>query len=279
MSEDKSEKKIEEKKETKPQQYTYWFFTFNNYTLEEAEQLAEIFKSECKWYIFQEEIGEQGTPHLQGTISLVKRQRLTSLKVFNIKIHWKPTKCVKASIEYCTKEKTRNGKQWIYGINLEIPPTIKLIEPFGWQLELLNIIKQEPDDRTIHWFWEPDGNVGKSQMTKYLVVKHNAIICTGKSADIFHVLTKHKNIALVIVDCPRSQQDFINYGAIEQVKNGLVFSGKYDSTQLVFNSPHVIVFANCRPDLTKMSIDRWNVVDIRSLMGKEIKDDIIEGIE
>lgn len=67
---------------------------------------------------------------------------------------------------------------------------------------------------------------------------------------------------LIVVDCPRSQQDYINYGAIEQIKNGLIFSGKYEGTQLVFNSPHVIVFANEPPDYSKMSMDRWNVVQI-----------------
>jgi hypothetical protein len=83
---------------------------------------------------------------------------------------------------------------------------------------------------------------------------------TGKSNDMYHMMSKFpdKN-ELFIVDCPRSQQDYINYGAIEQIKNGLVFSGKYEGAQLVFNCPHIFVFANVPPDESKMSLDRWNV--------------------
>ena len=37
---------------------------------------------------------------------------------------------------------------------------------------VVDILKTEPDERTIHWFWEPKGNVGKTTLCKWLVVKH-----------------------------------------------------------------------------------------------------------
>jgi hypothetical protein len=55
-------------------------------------------------------------------------------------------------------------------------------------------------------------------------------------------------------------QDYIDYGAIEQIKNGLVTQG----TRLVFNCPHVIVFSNSEPDRETMSADRWNIVRINA---------------
>jgi hypothetical protein len=136
---------------------------------------------------------------------------------------------------------------------------IDIDEPGGWQTEIMDLIQEKPDLRTIHWFWEDKGNVGKTSLCNYLVIKHGALmLTTSKSNDMYHMISKFpdKN-KLFVVDCPRSQH--INYEVIEQIKNGLVFSGKYNGIQLIFNCPHVIVFANIPPDKSTMSIDRWNV--------------------
>lgn len=242
-------------------QYLYWCFTYNNY--DNVERLEQIFKHECKWYVFQEEIGKEGTPHLQGTICLKARQRMTELKKLNEKIHWESTKSVSGSLIYCNKIETKAGKVYSYGIDL--PEELDLEEPRGWQLEVLEIIKSKPDKRTIHWFWEPIGNVGKTTLCKYLVAKHDALMLTGKSNDMYHMLSKYpQKRKIIIIDVPRSSQDYINYGALEQIKNGLVFSGKYEGCQLVFNCPHVICFANEPPSTSQMSSDRWNIVKIKA---------------
>ena len=244
-------------------QYNYWFFTFNNYTVEQIEQLEQVLRHECKWYIFQEETGEEGTPHLQGTISLKVKQRLTQLKVINVAIHWEPTKCVKASIEYCTKYESRTGRIYYHGI--EIPEPLDLDEPYGWQLEIMDIIKTKPDKRTLHWYWESIGNIGKSVLCKWLVVKHNALMVTGKSTDMYNMLVRYPTKRKIIIcDIPRASLGYINYGAIEHIKTGLVQSGKYEGHQLVFNSPHIFVFANEPPDCTKASMDRWVIKNIRN---------------
>lgn len=257
----RDEKKVDAKQ--RPPMF-YWFFTWNNWVEAERCLLHRILEKECEWFVYQEEKGESQTTHLQGTIKLKSKKRLTALKKWHSAIHWEETKHVVSSIEYCSKEETRNGKQWLYGI--DVPQPIKVHEPRGWQLSVMDILNQEPDDRTIHWFWEPNGNVGKSQLCKYLVVKRDAVMLTGKSNDMFHQLSKLKNPVLVLVDVPRTSVEYINYGAIEQIKNGLIFSGKYEGAQLVFNSPHVIVFANIPPDYSAMSADRWKVYDISSML-------------
>lgn len=243
-------------------QSRYWCFTWNNYT--EIETLQQILNAECTWYIFQEETGENGTPHLQGTVYLQKTQRLTSLKKLCPAIHWEKTRSVKASIEYCTKYQSRTGK--VYSKGIDIPRQPKCPEVYGWQLQVLEILKDEPDNRTIHWFYDEYGGVGKSALTKYLYLKHNAVVVSGKANDMFHMLSKAKDIKVVVIDIPRSANGFISYGGIEAIKNGIVFSGKYDSTTLCFDTPHVICFANEPPDTTKFSEDRWHIVNIRYLM-------------
>lgn len=237
-------------------QYIYWFFTLNNYKNGDPEILVHLLGVECDWFIFQEETGQEGTKHLQGTIKLKIKKRLSELKKLNPCIHWEKTKSVKASVEYCSKLETRSGKQW--SKNIEIPEELDLEKPYGWQLEVMNIIKTKPDKRSIHWFWEPNGNIGKSTLCKYLVVKHNALILSGKASDMFHQISKFPNKrTLILFDIPRTSIGYINYAAIEQIKNGLIYSGKYEGAQLVFNCPHIIIFANEEPNTDSMSKDRW----------------------
>ena len=53
------------------------------------------------------------------------------------------------------------------------------------------------------------------------------------------------------------------FSSIESLKNGLLFSGKYESGQLVTPNPHVIIFSNwLPPNPRKLSRDRWNIFRI-----------------
>jgi hypothetical protein len=67
---------------------------------------------------------------------------------------------------------------------------------------------------------------------------------------------------ILIFDLQRAKEDYIPYGTIEQLKNGIFFSGKYEASTHVINSPHVICFANYPPDKYKLSADRWNIIEI-----------------
>jgi len=263
-----TENTVEQKKQGS--QHLFWCFTFNNYTEEQIEQIEMILRVEADWYVFQEEEGENKTPHLQGTFKLKNRKRLTELKrLITGDPHLEPTKKIPASIVYCCDHNKRVNNGRLFSMNVELPEIadpIEVDEPYGWQLNIMDILDKKPDKRTIHWFYSLCGKVGKSSLAKYLVVKRQAIMVSGKSQDMFSALRNAKSRKIIIIDAPKSTQDFINYGAIEQIKNGLVFSGKYESCQLVFNCPHVIVFANEPPDTSKMSLDRWNIVNILEIM-------------
>lgn len=248
-------------------QHFYWCFTYNNYDENGISRLIQILDHECNWYVFQEEKGDSGTPHLQGTLYLKKKQRMSALKKWNKSIHWESTNCVSGSIAYCSSEPKRCGQIWSNGITL--PEPLEIDEPYGWQLTVLDIIKEKPDKRTIHWFYEPNGNVGKTTLVKYLCVKHGATLIGGKANDAFFAMKKaidnNTYKRLVVCNLPRSSLDFVNYGALECIKDGLVFSGKYESGQLIFNCPHLIVFANALPT-GEMSADRWKIYNIDTLI-------------
>jgi hypothetical protein len=67
---------------------------------------------------------------------------------------------------------------------------------------------------------------------------------------------------IIIMNIPRCNEGHISYQALEQLKDGLAMSTKYEGGQMCMNSPHVVVFANTPPDMEKMSNDRFNIVNL-----------------
>jgi len=221
-------------------------------------------------YIIGTEVGEQGTPHLQGYIEFKNAIAFTSLSKMNERIHWEVCRGSRVqNIEYCSKECVLwntfplSMKQNILNTeysNLTWRP---------WQQEVLNLVQTKPDPRKIHWYWEPNGNSGKSYLIKYICIKHeHVIIATGKMTDVFNQINTYminnpgQAPTIILLDIPRSSQDFINYGCIEQIKNGCLYSGKYEGGICIYPIPHIIIMANQPPDTSKMSEDRWDIIQI-----------------
>lgn len=269
-----------EKPKAQGAQHFYWSFVWNNYEIDQIDQLIQICLHECDWYVWQEEVGEKThTPHIQGTLKLKKKQRMTALKKWNKKISWRATECIGASICYASKVATRAGRQWFNGIDIPGQDQKSLDQQIldeyyhdvawkPWQQMVIDICLTKPDSRKIYWFWERNGNVGKSYLVKYIDIIHDCIIGTGKKNDIYNeVLTwcqenRGKSPKVVVCDVPRYDIDYINYGAIEQIKNGHLYSGKYKGGKVRYKHPHVFIFANTPPDLTVLSADRWIIYEI-----------------
>lgn len=74
-------------------------FTMNNYP--STKLVDEI---ECKYIVYGKEVGESGTPHLQGTIVFPSQRTLKSVIKKLPGCHVEICKALQASIEYCKKE-------------------------------------------------------------------------------------------------------------------------------------------------------------------------------
>lgn len=259
--------------------YKNWCFTLNNYSTDDTKNilgtLGTLVLAHGAKYIFQEEQGENGTKHLQGFIDFGKRVREPTKEFsWTNKIHWEKARSRKHAIAYCHKSETRVGE--IY-TNIEFAEEIEVLpveEMASWQKEVISIVEGPRDKRTIHWFWEPEGGIGKTALSKYLALKHEALILSGKATDMYYGIIKYaekrsgKFPKIIILDVPRSTTNFISFQGIESVKNGLFFSSKYESDMCIFNCPHVLIFANEYPDTTKLSKDRW---DIRKIEDGELR--------
>jgi len=242
-----------------------WCFTWNNYQENDIEILETYFRHFCFKFCFQEETGENGTRHLQGVMSLKKRARWNEFGLPKC-IHWEGCKHVTKSYEYCSKTETRTGK--IFAFNYVIPKELKLLKPENfnqWQKDILDIFRNEPDDRKVYWFWSKNGGVGKSAFAKYLVAKENCLFFEeGKKADIMHLIftCDASRLDKIVIDVPRANGNSISYKSVESIKNGLIYSSKYEGGYKLFNPPHLIVFANMPPQEDQLSADRWVIRNI-----------------
>jgi len=242
-----------------------WCFTWNNYPDDAMETLETIFKDFDIEYVVGREVGAEGTPHLQGYIeSNLKIRPVEKLKLPTA-IHWEKCKGSRAqNVDYCTKD-----GQYTHSLKLKPPRKLKLITPReGWQQDIVNLVQTEPNDRDIHWYWETTGGVGKTSLCKYLVVKHGAIILGGKAADIRNGILDYLNTNgnvpdIVVINLTRSQETFVSYEGIENIKDMLFYSGKYEGGMVCGVPPHLIIFSNFAPQKYKVSSDRWCVTEIK----------------
>ena len=125
-------------------------------------------------------------------------------------------------------------------------------------------VSAESDPRKIMWYWDQSGNTGKSFMANYLGLLHGATILTGgKYPDMAYIYAQ-KPTNIVIFDLSRTTEDYMTaiYSMSEHLKNGRIVSTKYESKTIWTGNPHVIVFANFKPDPNKWSTDRYDVIQL-----------------
>ena len=258
-----------------------WCFTYNNYSIVEMEQLEHVFKtlSEVEGFIFQEEVGDgsagdtaAGTPHLQGYFEFKGKGRWSQLKLNSKRCHFEKAKGSRAqNVAYCSKERTWIGSEKKFSRNFKPKRALKVLKEeqlTEWQKGIIANIQEEPDDRTLNWFWSKAGNVGKTTFCKYLTHTFGAIALGGKAADCRNGVASHLEKTgecpeFVVMPIPKSfDPTYVSYEAMENVKDMYFYSGKYEGGMVCGNCPHVYVFSNFCPDVEKMSEDRWNIVEI-----------------
>lgn len=248
-----------------------WIMVLNNWTNDELNKISSICSEKCKYAIIESEVGEQGTPHLQGYIELKTKARPSSL--FNIpRIHFEKAKGTREQNDnYCSKDNK-------IVVSIGRPKPIKLIQNlYEWQKDIIKMMNEEPDDRKVYWFWDEIGNIGKTQFIKYCIVKHKILYCNGgKMSDIMNLVFNQDmdETNTVMFNIPRANYGHVSYSALESIKDGLVCNTKYETGVKVFNSPHLFVFANFPPDdPSKLSADRWVITNLRGTMKDMDSDD------
>ncbi len=136
-----------------------------------------------------------------------------------------------------------------------------------WQQSLNDLLEEEPDRRTIIFVVDEIGNSGKSWFADWYQQKTGEtcqVLTPGKRADMAYMLPMQ--LRVLFLDAPRAKQsEFIQYDFLEDLKNGRVFSPKYESVMKTYEPMHIVVCMNEEPDRTKLSSDRYKVINIRQL--------------
>lgn len=262
----------------------YWSFTLNDFTKDDILRLQNWDSSIVPQLVFQDEIGKKGRHHLQGALCLKKKGR--PLKAIQVLLGHKRThvekkkkdSTVEQLFNYCVKDgeeryhehliKSELQVRYIRGWKKKRPLALVTYDILNKKQKQIADMFKEPEDplfgRLIYWFWEAKGNVGKTILGTYFVDNCLCIEVSGKKADMKHGIAAYKDKNghgpdIVIIDLPRDDLDYVNYGAIEKIKDGKFFSGKYESGMVRYNRPHIICFANSPPHTERMSLDRWRV--------------------
>lgn len=162
-----------------------WCYTLNNYTDEERQTLVDY---PNVYHVVGKEVGENGTPHLQGYFVFKTAKRLAAMKKVSSRAHWEVAKgSTDANFVYCTKD----GDFGEYGIRPKTPKETGEEQHARW-LDVIRSAKDgtceeeypkefvqyngtitrmlEPtcqiiDEYTGHWWWGPPGS-GKSRQAR-----------------------------------------------------------------------------------------------------------------
>ncbi len=234
-----------------------WGFTLNNYTDSDICSISAKIKAYCRFGIFAKEVGEKGTPHLQGYFELRKKARPSG--IFGIKrIHFDHKNRGRAcNVRYCEKDNDvvmRHPQPYLENIDIF----------YKWELDIIQILKYPAHPRRLHWIWENIGNAGKTTFAKYIYTHYkNCVVMSGKATDMKNGIVTYQSTnkclpEIIIIDIPRSTNiEYLSIPGIEEIKNMFFFSGKYEGGMICGKPPHVIVFANVPPIKRSLSIDRW----------------------
>ena len=128
-----------------------------------------------------------------------------------------------------------------------------------WQSEVVDMLKTQ-NDREILWIYDKKGNNGKTVLCKQLSMHHGAAVYNNAGKKDISYAYDYQPI--VAFNLTRTTQGRVNYEVMESLKDGLLFSSKYESTMKVFTPPKLVVMSNSLPDFSSMSEDRWKVLTL-----------------
>ena len=102
------------KHQARTARYTNWVFTLNNY---HEKMMPRFNKIKMQWLRYGEEQGDEGTPHLQGCVVLLKNKKSSFQNIINgetfgewaKECHWERMKgTIAQNLEYTGKEATED---------------------------------------------------------------------------------------------------------------------------------------------------------------------------
>lgn len=166
------------------------------------------------------------------------------------------------------KERPHEYLRYPRAINLfanRAPPAVlREGEPRAWQRDLAEEVDGPANDRTVIFYVDPEGGKGKSWFQQWYYSKNphkTQILSIGKRDDLTYMV--NSLCSVFFFNLPRNGMQFLQFSVLEQLKDRMVHSHKYQSKLKILQVvPHVIVFTNEQPPLDAMSEDRYDIRNI-----------------
>lgn len=169
--------------------YLSYCFTINNWTDADVTELKKLEESpRTRYLIIGKEVGEEGTPHIQGYVYFHNQTVFSTVKKFLTRAHIEPSRgSVEDNVKYCSKDgdfyehgdkpvsQKRKGElgaeYWESNKKLAVEGKLDEIDPklFLTHYRTLKVIasdhKHMPPDNAVlnnYWYYGPSGT-GKSR--------------------------------------------------------------------------------------------------------------------
>lgn len=122
------------------------------------------------------------------------------------------------------------------------------------------------DDRGICAVYDPRGASGKTWLVRWLYERGSGFYvpptCKSSQTIIQFVASGYRGEKYIVIDIPRSTRwNNDLYIAVETIKDGLVYDTRYHTTIRNIQGVKVLVMCNNKPNVSKLSQDRWVILD------------------
>lgn len=238
-------------------------FTLNNYTEAEYRLILDM-RNKCKFLVVGKEVGENGTPHLQGYANFDKRTRFTALKKLMPRAHIeKANGTDQQNLEYCTKQDKeafvhgepqssgkRNDlkkvceavleKKTIAEVATAFPEVyVKYSRGIEHLVSLLHKKRDVNDPPLISWIWGAAG-VGKTRIA-YDQLPHDEIYMKD-GTQWWDGYTQQQCILIDDFDGKWPFRDFL------RLLDRYPYRGQFKGGYVEINSPIIIITCEFPPD-------------------------------
>lgn len=252
-----------------------WDLTLFKDSVTEHDIARELRKIASQWAFQKEACPTTGREHWQIRASLNKKStkvgiisdlRETALE--GARVSATATRNSKR-FDYVLKKQTRVAGPWLDTDPdpEQIDEEIRNNQPRGWQEECIQYAEAKPKPRKIRVYVDRNGGSGKTWLKKYMRWKTKACVVPHfeKPEDMAQMVMCKPVANTYVVDIPRSITDRQKRGiwqGIESIKDGYCYDKRHKFRDRVFATPNIIVFTNQMPELTALSGDRWDIIDI-----------------
>lgn len=236
-----------------------WMMTIERHpereSIEEVKILQWIIKNDIHDWIVAKETGTFGYHHWQ--IRMRTQYNFKQMKAFFPKAH----------IEEASENDNYERKSGNYIASTDTVETLRA--RYGSlrdnQSTIMENIKTQ-NDRQIDVVWDEKGGSGKTFLARALYQRSEGFFVPPTLSDgkqiIQFVASGYRGEPIIFIDIARSTR-WNNglYVALETLKDGLIYDARYHTTTRDIHGVKVLVTCNTKPNLSKLSKDRWRLYD------------------